>query len=351
MKKFLSCLLVLLLCLAQLVPALADVHVPDPGSDFYYLDTANVLSESTEGEIYFCNRLLEEACGAQIVVAALDSIGNADIYDFAVEMGNQWGIGSAEEQNGFLLLMAIEEDNYYALTGSGLAGIFPASVLKEYYDEYLEDDFAAGNYDSGARKFFEAVFAKIADYYNADVSVADGVKAYQEYAASSDSQVGSAASQNASSGLHMEDTVGEWDYSTQPQHKGVVDRMISFFGEILGIIVVIVILVLLFGGRNRGRSGGVYFVPFFRPRRPRPPRRPPHHFDDHGPHHSSPPPRSHRSPRFGGFGGGSFGGGRSGGFGGGHSGGGSFGGRSGGFGGGRSGGGGGFGGGAGRGRH
>jgi len=182
MKRILSCLLagLLLLCLG---PALAAVKVPEPGADFYYLDTANVLSQETEGEIFFCNQLLEKACGAQIVIAALDSIGNADIYDFAVEMGNSWGIGAKEENNGFLLLMAIEEENYYAVTGRGLDRIFPASEIKRLYDRYLEADFAAKNYDAGARKFFEAVFKKVADYYNADVSISDGVRTYESYVA------------------------------------------------------------------------------------------------------------------------------------------------------------------------
>ena len=171
MKRILLSLFALTLALLPLGGALAARDIVEPGVDFYYLDTADVLSAETEGLIYFNNKLLYEACGAQIVIAALDSIGGADIYEYAVEMGNSWGIGSEEEENGFLLLMTIEEDNYYALTGAGLRRIFPASTLKELYDDYLEADFAAGDYDAGARKFFTAVYDKVADYYNLDLDV------------------------------------------------------------------------------------------------------------------------------------------------------------------------------------
>ena len=155
MKKLLICLLAAVMLLAP-AGALAAKLV-QPGDDFYYLDEADVLSRDTEGEIFFCNQLLQEACGAQIVVAALNDIGGADIFDYATDMAEEWGIGDAKENNGFLLLMTIEDENYYATTGSGIRGAFSASTLKSLFDKYLEPDFAARNYDAGARKFFEAV--------------------------------------------------------------------------------------------------------------------------------------------------------------------------------------------------
>ena len=66
MKRFLALALAILLALGC-TSALAATRVVKPGDDFYYLDTADVLSEATEGEIYFSNVRLYEACGAQIV--------------------------------------------------------------------------------------------------------------------------------------------------------------------------------------------------------------------------------------------------------------------------------------------
>ena len=318
MKRILLCTLALMMAALCFCTGLAASRVVQPGEDFYYLDTANVLSRETEGEIFFCNKLLEEACGAQIVIAALDSIDGADSFEYAVEMGNSWGIGSAKENNGFLLLMAIEEDDYYAVTGSGLQGIFPASVLKEYYDDYLEADFAAKNYDAGARKFFEDVFAKIAAYYNVDVTVRDGVREYEKFVATGASSFGGAQSGGA--------TGPEPEPHREQDEGGFLDTLIT-------IVVVIVVLSIVFGGGRR--RGGFFFFPFFGPPHHHHHHHPPHH-DPHGPRNPGGPKR--RPPTGGGFGG-SFGGG------------GSFSGFGGGFGGGHGGGGGGFGGGAGRGRH
>ena len=182
------CALALVLLAFMAVPALAKVV--SPGPDFYYLDNANVLSEALEGEIFFANKLLYDACGAQIVVVTVDSTGRDAIDDYAYELFNSWGIGDAAKDNGFLLLLAIEDDDYYARTGSGLDRRFSASTIKEYYDEYLEQDFAAKRYEEGVRKFYEAVFQRIATTYSADVTPAQGVAAYKDYIARSEAANG-----------------------------------------------------------------------------------------------------------------------------------------------------------------
>ena len=324
MKKFLVCLLAALMALAPM-SALA-YSVVSPGEDFYYLDQANVLSEETEGEIFFANQLLAKACGAQIVIVALDDIGGADILDYTVDLGNAWGIGDPEKQNGFLLLMTIDGEDYYSSTGPGIRGIFPASTLKELYDRYLEADFARGNYDAGAKKFFEAVFTRIANYYNLNITPQDGVKAYEAYLASGATAAGFGGASGGGARGGWEDR-GYYDDGRGDRFEGIVT------------ILVLVLLIMLL---SRVRGGAFWFWrptfiwPFFGPIRGPRPR---HH---HGP---GPGPGPRRRPPTGGFGGGSFrgGSGRS------SFGGGSF--RSGGFGGGRGFGGGGFGGGAGRGRH
>lgn len=364
MKRLFSVLAVIMVLVFSANVCLA-ANVVQPGDDFYYLDTANVLSEATKGEIYFCNTDLYDACGAQICIVALDTIGGGSTEDYAYELANSWGIGSAEEENGFLLLMAIQEDDYYAICGSGIRDIFPASVIKDYYDKYLETDFAAKNYDAGAKKFFEAVFNKIVDRYGLDLTVEQGIAKYQEFAAGN--QPAQSTKDSRPSG--RTDTTGKNTLpggstrnSTVPVNSN--DGEDAFTIMIGGIILMTVLLVVVLRVLTRGRrSGGVYFWgPRYRA--PRPPM---------GGSFGGPTPRggsfggpTPRGPGFGSrpSGGSSFSSRPSGGssfssrsssgssFGGGRSGGGSFGSSrsSGGFGGGRSGGGGGFGGGAGRGR-
>ena len=119
--------------LLALLAGAAQARVASYGEDFYYLDEANVLSEALEGEIYFSNRLLDKACGAQVVVAAIRTTGSMRIADYANEVFNKWEIGDSQRDNGFLLLLATDDENYYAVCGTALQPKFKSSALTEYF--------------------------------------------------------------------------------------------------------------------------------------------------------------------------------------------------------------------------
>ncbi len=276
----------------------AFAAVLSPSNDFYVLDDAGVLDTQTEGMIVFCNDLLYRDCGAQFVVVVADSIGNEDIGDYAYELFNKWGIGDSQTGNGYLMLLAIEEDDYYFLPGDGLDESMSWGKTKEIVDKYLEPDFAAGDYDSGVEKTFRQLFPMLANECGSKVTVADGIAAYQDYLENGGNY--------------------EIDYSGYPGDEPYGNG--GGFGEVFGTIVGIIILIALFSAFARPAYrrwyGGMPFM-FFHFHPPRPPRGP-----HHGPGGFGPGPGGPR----GGFGGGSrggFGGGRSGGgFGGGRSGGG-----------------------------
>ena len=256
-----ACLAALLLMLAA-SPAMAKVV--SPGDEFYYLDAANVLTEATEGEIFFSNELLNEACGAQIAVVTLDSTGSVAIDDYAYELINDWGIGDKSRNNGFLLLLAIEDDDYYAVCGAGILPKLTSGTLKRYFDDYLEADFAAKRYDAGVKKFFEAIFAYIAEIYNADVTTAQGIAAYNAWIAEAEAEplTGSGSGGSATDSYARDDDGG-------------------MLGMILLFLIVLFVIILI--ARNSRRrtytTGGVHIFPIFfggsrRAAPPPPPRGP-----------------------------------------------------------------------------
>ena len=258
----LAALSLLLFC----APAMAKVV--SAGDEFYYLDGADVLSEETEGEIFFSNQLLDEACGAQIVVVTVDTTGGEAIDDYAYELINDWGIGDKSKQNGFLLLLAIDDDDYYAVCGTGLQSKLTSGALKRYFDDYLETDFAAKRYDAGTKKFFEAVFAYVSDIYNADVTVEQGIAAYKAWAAEADPEDLTAA---AGGGSYQGPANNGNEY--EPESSG--DGM----GILLLVLIVVFILILVARSRRRRTytvAGGTRIVPLiFGSSRPTPPPPPP----------------------------------------------------------------------------
>ena len=163
--RFLPLALALCVLLIPVLNATAATKIPSPSRYFYVYDGPSVLSLTTEDHIVEVNKRLYDACGAQIVIACVETTGDMEIADYAEKMFNQWKIGSREEKNGVLVLMSVAEENYYAVQGKGLENLLSSGTLKLMLDEYLEPHFAAKDYDAGALAIFDALAAFIVEIY------------------------------------------------------------------------------------------------------------------------------------------------------------------------------------------
>ena len=152
--------------------------LPDPMADFYVNDYADVLSQDTEDHVIEINDSLYAQTGAQVVVVVRDFLDGMDIEDYGYNLFNQWKIGSDEEDNGVLLLLAIGEDDYRITLGRGAESILSMNFLTAVRDQCLEEPFSAGDYDSAVTQTVDAIAAKMAEYYKA--SLPSGIHAPEE---------------------------------------------------------------------------------------------------------------------------------------------------------------------------
>lgn len=264
------------LCAALAMPVFGGI--PEP-SDSYVSDFANVVDSSTEEKLNSQAEALEQATGAQLVVVTVDFLDGMSIDDYAYDLFNDWGIGDADKNNGLLVLLAIGEENYYSLPGTGLSDVMDAGTLDDLQYKYLEPDFAAGNYSAGLESYCGALFDRLESYY--------GVS-----------------------------TEGGQTAPIQPDPQPVQPSRGLSVGSIIGGFFVLVVVLLVFASvfalprrRSVGR-GGIFWSPWYMGRRrpPRPPYAgprpgpPPPHYRPPTPHN---PPRGGFGGGFGGFGGGS----------------------------------------------
>lgn len=279
--------------------------------DTYVYDPADVLSDDTVDHIVSLNESLSNQTGGEIIVACISTTGYTDISDYAYDMFNTWKIGDADENNGVLLLLSIDDDDYWCLQGEGLEKTISSGKIKTILSKYLEPDFVVRNYDSGVKATFDALIEEFEAAYSVSVS-------------------GSSSSSSTSGAYpygYYDDYFDEYydySYDISTTFLNVIEGLI-----ILGIfifVIAVIVMAAIVPRRRRPRRG------IFAPPPPRhhhnPP--PPHHGGFGGPIGGGPRPGGHPGGhRPGGFSGGSrpggmgsFGGSHSGGFGGGHSGGG-----------------------------
>jgi len=186
MKRFAAriCALfvVLTVSLTALVPAAfaaTKAQLPDLPSSQCVVDDANILSSSTKTAIENLNAQLTQQCeGAQIGVLTVDYTGSLSTEDYAVQAANTWGLGSSSKNNGVLILLVMQtqqyaDGDYYLATGDG----FRNTTLEKQASaiaQTMEDSFAAGDYDAAVTTCANNVASTIADLYGVTLSGTTG---------------------------------------------------------------------------------------------------------------------------------------------------------------------------------
>ena len=179
-KRVSALVLALVVGAAALCPAaLAAASLPDLPKDECVVDDANILSDSTTQTIVDLNNQLQSSCnGAQIGVLTVDYTGNYSTEDYATQAFNAWGIGSASENNGVLILLVMEspiyeDGDYYVTYGDGFRNTTLESQASAIAQS-MENDFAAYDYDGAVTTCANNVASTIADIYGVSLSGNNG---------------------------------------------------------------------------------------------------------------------------------------------------------------------------------
>src|SRR6185503_4886307 len=89
----------------------------------------------------------EATTTSEIAVAIVPDMGGDYIENYAVKLFEDWKIGKAKQDNGVLLLVAVEERKLRIEVGYGLEGALPDSVAQSILDNEMTPRLRAGDYD------------------------------------------------------------------------------------------------------------------------------------------------------------------------------------------------------------
>lgn len=172
MKKLLSLLFAVILIFSVTAPAYALVEQSD---SFYVADYANVLSDPVEQMIVNYNGALESQCnGAQIVVVTVNYLDGMYSDEYANRLFNDWGVGSAQYNNGMLLLLAVQENKAWLAYGLGLNGALSSSAVDSMLEDYFWDAFDSGDYDGAVSTLITHLVRWYGKQYSASLPDASG---------------------------------------------------------------------------------------------------------------------------------------------------------------------------------
>ncbi|MDD5623228.1 MAG: TPM domain-containing protein [Candidatus Peribacteraceae bacterium] len=165
-RTLLSALLGLLITLGFAVSVASAFDVP--ANDGYVTDTVGLLTQDEKTSIVSVLKAYQDQTSNQIAVLIIDSLQGETIADVAVEVGRKWGVGTKENDNGILLLIAYTDRKVFLATGYGLEGAVPDIVAKGIIDEEITPRFREGKYAEGILACIEALQKHIGGEYTAD---------------------------------------------------------------------------------------------------------------------------------------------------------------------------------------
>ncbi len=132
------------------------------------VDQANLLSAGEKQEISQRILNLHEQGKAQIGVVIVPTTGQEDIFDFAMRVAEKWQLGSAKQDNGLLMAIAVNDRRIQILTGYGLEGVLPDIVVNRIIRNQITPYFKQAQYAQG----IDAGLAEIERILNMDPEVA-----------------------------------------------------------------------------------------------------------------------------------------------------------------------------------
>lgn len=94
----------------------------------------------------------EERTGKQIVVASISNIEPYEKFDeYALNLSNYWGVGTAEKDNGLTLMFSKSLRQVRISTGSGADSVVSDEECKEVIETAIIPEFKKGNFYEGVK--------------------------------------------------------------------------------------------------------------------------------------------------------------------------------------------------------
>lgn len=177
------------------------VHLQDRTR--YVSNPDNILSTSAVATMDSILHSLEQKTGIQTLVVAVTGIEGGDCFDFAHRLGQEWGVGQKERNNGLVILLSTDERCVQFATGYGLEGVLPDAICKRIQSRYMVEHLGKNDWDAG---------------------MVAGIRAVNSYLDGS-----------------MENIGGE--------EEGDDSALLIFMGLIFGSIILISVIVGIFGNR------------------------------------------------------------------------------------------------------
>ena len=152
-----------------------ELGIPEKPAN-YVTDQAKVLSASEFDALNAKLKAYQDSTTTQIFVLTLTTIGDFEISDLGVKIQEQWKAGTADKDNGLLIIVAINERKVRFETGYGLEGALTDALSINIISNVMAPQLKKQAYFAAIDEGTGAVIAVLAGEYKADPAKVDSKK-------------------------------------------------------------------------------------------------------------------------------------------------------------------------------
>ena len=151
------------LLLACAAPALSQPAVPTLTGRV--VDRADILSSTTEETLTALLKSHEDSTSNQVAVLTIASLEGEVIEAYSLRVAETWALGTAANDNGVLLLVAVEDRAMRIEVGYGLEGTLTDAVAGRIIRNEMTPRFRAGDFDGGVLVGVQSIVGVIEGTY------------------------------------------------------------------------------------------------------------------------------------------------------------------------------------------
>lgn len=120
-------------------------------------DYAGVLSSQERNDLENLVIRYDQETSVQIAVVIMSTLDGYPISDYAFELGEKWGVGQANTDNGAMVLVSIDERKIWIATGYGLEATLPDALVKRIIQNEITPQFKGRRYYHGLKAGVDAM--------------------------------------------------------------------------------------------------------------------------------------------------------------------------------------------------
>ncbi len=131
-------------------------------------DYAGILNNQQINDLERKLVAFDDSTSNQITLVTVKDLGGYEVADYAVNLGNQWGVGQSGKKNGIVFLIAPNERKVTIQTGYGLEPVLPDIIAGRIIREQVAPSFRNGNYYEGIDKAIDAIILYTGSEFKAE---------------------------------------------------------------------------------------------------------------------------------------------------------------------------------------